>query len=118
MGHYSERLKFGRPGKSYYTDDQIDFKIIPKIILNILEIYVNDGLCSHFGGQCIFLNIRGNDYAIWFRLLKRSVKGGQENILRIQTFYPVEHLDDLGKIKKMQKYYANGDIVFYINSPT
>lgn len=115
FGHFAEQIKFGRPGKSYHRDGGIDFRYIPKIILDLIEKYSKNGLCQYFNGQHIFLKLERQFYAIWFRKITRSVKGTEpETILRVQTFYPVEQADDLSKIQKLERRRINPSLDFYI----
>ena len=115
FGHFAAAIKFGRSGKSYHSVDKVDYKNLPKEILSILAIFSKTVDCKHFDKQSIFFNYHGSDFAIWFRPLARSVKKiGQQSILRVQTFYPVELADDLKKIAVAQKVKANDDLYFYI----
>ena len=114
LRHYSSNTKFGRQGKSYHTDQEIDFKEIPAIILELLKSCSDRNLTASFQGDHIFFNLRGKDYALWFRRINRSIKGGTEKILRVQTFYPIESPYELSKLKELQQTPIIDDLAFYI----
>lgn len=115
FGHFAAGIKFQRPGKSYHSNDTIDFRRIPKNIISILTEYSDQGLCHHFNKQNIFFNLKQKNYAIWFRSMTRSVKGkGQENYLRVQTFYPIELAEDISKLQKLELLKVNNDLSFYV----
>lgn len=116
FGHFAEDLKFNRPGKTYHRIKNFDFLNLPKEILTILSLYVNHIDCRSFNKQSIFLNLSGIDYAIWFRKMKRSVKGNALlSYLRVQTFYPVELKNDRDQILQKIPFRVNDILTFYIN---
>ena len=115
FGHFAAAVKFNRPGKSYHTTSDVDFRNIPKDVLRILSAYHNGIDCRHFTSQRIYLNLKGTDYAIWFREMIRSVKGiGQESYLRVQTFYPIELPEEVAKIKALTATKVADTLLFYI----
>jgi len=115
FGHFAAGIKFNRPGKSYHSVEKVDYKNLPKEIASILTLYSKAVDCKDFDKQSIFFNYHGGDFAIWFRPLIRYVKKiGQQSILRVQTFYPVELQDDLKKIANAQKVKANDELYFYL----
>ncbi|OOQ59118.1 hypothetical protein [Mucilaginibacter pedocola] len=116
FAHFAADVKFNRPGKTYHRNGVIDFKNIPKEILSILIEYQQTVDCTYFNKQVIFFNLKSVDYAIWFRSMTKSLKGGiTQDYLRVQTFYPVELLSDREKIKNMDKITVNDNLSFYVN---
>ncbi|TFF40642.1 hypothetical protein [Mucilaginibacter psychrotolerans] len=114
FGHFAESVKFNRPGKTYHRNTAVDFRNIPKEVFFILETYSKSIDCQYFNKQFIFLNLKGIDYAIWFRSLNKSLKGGGvQNYLRVQTYYPVELLDDRSKINTLILTKVNDELGFY-----
>ncbi len=117
FGHFAADIKFNRSGKSYHKDGNVDFRNIPKEVLSILQAYEQHIACQYFNKQAIFFNLNGTDYAIWFRPMKRSVKGGPpQDYLRVQTYYPVEMPDDQNKINAMSKIKISEALSFYITT--
>jgi hypothetical protein len=117
FAHFAADVKFNRPGKSYHKNGSVDFRNIPKEILSILNQYGQQVDCKYFNKQVVFFNLNGVDYAIWFRLMTKSLKGGlKQDYLRVQTYYPIELADESDKIKKMDKIKANENLTFYVKS--
>jgi hypothetical protein len=84
------------------------------VIKDILTDYNQAAKCANFNSERIYFNLKGTDYAIWFRAMTRSIKGkGQESYLRVQTFYPVELPEELGKLRSMIVIKANQHLSIY-----
>jgi len=116
FGHFAEQVKFGRPGKSYHRNTNVDFRNIPQEILSILSLYIGNIDCNKFNKQYLFFNKDGIDCAIWFRPLNRFLKGGiMQSYLRAQTFYPIELKKDIDKVKNMDILKINNSLSFYID---
>jgi hypothetical protein len=117
FGHFAADVKFNRPGKTYHRLANIDFRNIPKEILCILEEYSKHVNCQYFNKQAIFFNLKGTNYAIWFRLMIRSIKGGEtQDYLRVQTYYPIELQEDINKIRCTTLLKVDANLGFYIKS--
>lgn len=115
FGHFAEGVKFNRLGKSYHKDGSVDFRNIPKEILRVLEVYAKHIDCKSFNKASIFFSMNNIDYAIWFRAMSKSLKGGVvENYLRVQTFYPIELQEEREKIAAMDQIKINNEMIFYV----
>lgn len=112
--HYSQSIKQHQIDKSYHFDENINFKDIPSFILEILNCYSKSKSSSLFNKENIYFQFRGSFYALWFRKLKKSIKGGKKvEYLRIQTLYPVELKEELQKINKLNSENTNCNFLFW-----
>ena len=73
--HYAQVIKEYQAGKTYHEDLSIDYKNIPKELLRIIRTYnLLDN--TNFDNQKIYFSLNGKIYAVWFRAIRRSVRGG------------------------------------------
>ncbi len=112
--HYSKIIKEYQVGKSYH-EFGIDYKNIPKELLRIIQAY-NALDNTNFDGQKIYFSLKGNLYAIWFRGIKRDVRGGETiKELRVQTLYPVEDTKEFERVSNQYpSIYVSGDFEFHM----
>tara|TARA_Y100000815_G_scaffold176454_1_gene160692 strand:+ start:5502 stop:6476 length:975 start_codon:yes stop_codon:yes gene_type:complete len=112
--HYASHIKQHQMNKSYHFDQNIGFKEIPNFLLKALQYFKAFEL--PFNGKSIYFNFNGKPYAIWFRLIKKSLPGGiQKEYLRVQTFYPIENPTEKSKLSKMLLTPRNKDFSFYFS---
>lgn len=112
--HFAKSIKQHQIDKSYHFDQNIKFDNIPNFILELLKCYSTSNFSKSFNKQNIYFKFKGSYYAIWFRKLKKSLKGGVFiEFLRVQTLYPVENIEELEKIKKLKSEITNCDYKFF-----
>jgi hypothetical protein len=115
FGHFAAHIKVYQQDKSYFSDEKIDFKNFPQIIFEIITTYFDSFGDTSFNGRSIYFRLRGTISAIWFRPMKRSLRGGMvENFLRLQTFYPVTSARDLGVVRSLSERLINSELSFFI----
>ena len=113
--HYSKSIKKHQFDKSYHFDENIIFNDIPNLIIELLQHFSKSKSCLVFNNQNIFLRFRENDYAIWFKKIKKNLKGSISiEYLRVQTFYPIERKEELDKLKGMKLEIVNDNYGFYL----
>lgn len=111
--HFAKSIKQHQIDKSYHFDQNIKFDNIPNFILELLKCYSTSTFSKSFNKQNIYFKFKGSYYAIWFRKLKKNLKGGPIiEYLRTQTLYPVENVEELEKIKKLKSEITNCDYEF------
>lgn len=96
--HYSKLIKEYQIGKTYH-DEVLDYKNLPLEIKRILNAY-SEVSNDTFDGQKVYFYLMDKLHAIWFRLIKTSIKAGrvlEEH--KVQTLYPVEDPKELERAK-------------------
>jgi len=112
--HFAAGIKEHQQDKTYHYDKNINFKKIPIIIRNVLLAYFEINGCNHFNNQRVYFKIVDELYVIYFRPLKRSLpENVQEQILRVQTFYPVKEIKEKNVTSNLQSVNFN-EYTFYI----
>lgn len=112
--HFAKSIKQHQIDKSYHFDQNIKFDNIPNFILELLKCYSTSDFSKSFNKQNIYFKFKGSYYAIWFRKLKKNIKGGAvSEFLRAQTLYPVENIEELEKIKKLKSEITNCGYEFF-----
>lgn len=110
--HYAKALKEHQMDKSYHFDLSIDYKEIPTLIFSVLSMYKQLGFMVE---RNLDFELRGQQYSIWLRPMKRSVKGiGEEAFLRVQTFYPVDMEPDLTRIGQKRKISLTNELAILV----
>ncbi|MDQ8747845.1 hypothetical protein [Elizabethkingia miricola] len=110
--HFAKSIKQHQRDKSYHFDQNIKFDNIPNFILELLKCHSTS--LKSFNKQNIYFKFKGSYYAIWFRKLKKNLKGGTvSEFLRVQTLYPVENIEELEKIKKLKSEITNCGYEFF-----
>jgi hypothetical protein len=112
--HYSQHIKSYQLGKSYHFDTNFDHIELPSHLIKVIESYFRN-LPNAILGDRIYFRVRGALYALWFRKLTRSLKGGvKEEYFRLQTFYPVIDHKDLSRIAALKEILSDDGIgLFY-----
>ena len=78
---------------------------MPSILINIVKDYCIKEGADQFTQNAVYFTLRGTNYAIWLRKMKRSLKGGRfETYYRIQTFYPLVDHKEMKKLESMTEY--------------
>ncbi|MCD1117547.1 hypothetical protein [Chryseobacterium turcicum] len=112
--HFAKSIKQHQIDKSYHFDQNIKFDNIPNFILELLKCYSTSNFSKSFNKQNIYFKYKGSSYAIWFRKLKKNIKGGSTaEFLRVQTLYPVENSEELEKIQKLNSEITNCNFEFF-----
>lgn len=111
--HYAGGIKQYQ-NKSYHFNQLINFKEIPLVLYEIINSYSILHI-EKFNGSNLFLKINGQNYAIWFKLFKRSERViGEQRYLRVETFYPIELERDFRKLSHMELQEERNGYAFYI----
>ncbi len=112
--HYSQSIKQHQLDKSYHFDENIYFKNIPGFLLELLMCYSKSKSSILFNKQNLYFQLGGSYYAIWFKKLTKTLKGGTKvEYLRVQTLYPVKIMEELEKIKKLKPELTNCGFEFW-----
>lgn len=112
--HYSQSIKEHQLNKSYHFDENINFKKIPNFLLELLTCYTKSNNSVSFNKQNIYFQFNGKYYVVWLKKMTKTIKGGVKvDYLRVQTLYPVEHKEELEKIKKMKTKITNCGFYFF-----
>lgn len=115
LRHFGQSIKEHQTDKSYHVEG-LDYKNLPIELGRIITAYskVSSG---QFDGQRIFFKMNGKIYAIWLRELKTGIKGGGVlSEYRVQTFYPVEDINELKRIgHNYQNEVESGGFIFFLN---
>lgn len=113
--HYGQMIKEHQIGKSYHVEG-LDYKNMPMELSRILIGYgkISSG---KFDGQKIYFLINGKPYGIWFKQIKSNIKGGGVKIeYRVQTFYPVEDINELKKLKQNFPNQTESNGIIYLTN--
>lgn len=114
--HYGQMIKEHQLNKSYHIEG-LDHKNLPKELISLVVSYskISSG---YFDGQKIYLKINNKFYGMWFREFNTNIKGGgTKSEFKLQTFYPVEDVKELKKIKDSYGSEIEADgIIFLLNN--
>ncbi len=113
--HYASHIKQHQIGKSYHFDTNIGFKEVPNFLIDVLTCFKNEISLEHFNSRNIFFQFNEKPYALWFRPFRIDLPGGKrKNYLRVQTFYPIEDLEELKKLDSAIILDTNCNFKFFI----
>ncbi|HWB64167.1 MAG TPA: hypothetical protein VG603_11690 [Chitinophagales bacterium] len=97
--HYSALTKKYNTGKSFHNTD-FHYRKLPEQLRSMLKKIEDSGLYKNDSVAKISINYNGVPYCIRTGdVLQRQVAGQTMPFVRIQTFYPVEDLDELNTLK-------------------
>ncbi len=117
--HFSRSVKLHQLEKSYHFDENIGFKSVPNFLQNILSCYSTQEISNHFDGENINVIFNNKPYAIYFKPVTKYLKGNiQKQYFRVQTFFPIESLVELNKIKSYQVHNSSCGVDFILKSVT
>jgi hypothetical protein len=109
--HFSQHIKVYQLDKSYHFDRNFDYESIPNEIMQILSSYFRNLPDKKIEDDRIFVRIRGELYALWFRKLTRPLKGGMKEVYyRFQTFFPVVKQKDLLYASRLNELVSDDGI--------
>lgn len=112
--HYSQSIKEHQLDKSYHFDQNINFKDIIGFLLELLTCYSKSNSSTFFNKQNLYFKFKGVYYALWFKKVNKTLKGGaQTEYLRVQTLYPVQLKEELEKIGKLKSEVTNCGFEFW-----
>ena len=115
--HYSERIKEHQVDKSYHFDENIGFKIIPNFIFELLNCYKSEIINQHFNNTNLYFVINNTTYGIYLKAVVKHLKGNIKiKYFRFQTFYPIEDLNDLKRLKSYKLYKSKCGFDFLIQN--
>jgi hypothetical protein len=103
--HYAAEIKQYQVGKTYHFDENIDYKTIPRFIIDVLQKFQAVANVIHFN-RSIYFKLRNKPYAIHFKPIQ-----GQ---FHLRTFYPIDRPADLARLVAMQELIYDPDLSFFI----
>lgn len=109
--HFSGHIKEYQ-NKTYHFDEYIGFKNIPTILLEILNLYKSNTINTNFNGVSLYLRINTKPYSIYFRKIFNS--NLNENVYRLQTFFPIGEIKELEKLSNLQIVRISESIEIYV----
>ena len=112
--HYAQHIKSYQTDKSYHFDMGFDHEDLPNILRDIVISYFRNLPNKSIEDDRIFVRIRGQLYALWFRKMTRTLKGGVKDVYyRFQTFYPVISQKDLLYASTLNEILSDDGIVLF-----
>lgn len=113
--HYAQLAKpYNTDDKSYFTPE-ITVEEVPVILDKIIkeidasELYINDNLNN------LNFRFKNRDYKVYCRKVTKQIKGvGNVEVIRVNTFYPIELKEDKDKLKNYNLIKVNDNLSVYL----
>ncbi|MBW3127201.1 hypothetical protein KYK14_01435 [Hymenobacter profundi] len=112
--HYAQHVKEYQDDTSYHVDQNLNPENLPNELVAILQEYFHLIPCASFNRERTYVRINGTVYAIWFKAHQRHSGGQTNQVLRLQTFYPVTQARELEFVGALAEMVApSGRGLFY-----